>query len=244
VTPHRRFPKTRWSLVLKASGHCREALSELLQIYEPPICSFIRSQGIQPEDARDLTQELFAEMLRRDDLAKVDPALGRFRNWLRTCAKSQLLRETAKKRAEMRGGDHIHISLDVPAIEGGRRIDAADRRLTQDQLFDRAWAQHLWNRALSRVQQRYESRGKGALFEHLEGCIGDGGTDAPDAELAVVLEISEVNVRIERHRMKNRFIEYLRCEVLATLEDPFQVDDEIRHIIEALSEKEDEPWKP
>ena len=54
------FETTRWSLVLAAAGSdsqaAREALSSLCQTYWYPLYAYLRRRGLDPEDARDLTQ--------------------------------------------------------------------------------------------------------------------------------------------------------------------------------------------
>src|SRR5438128_7783934 len=53
------FTTTHWSVVLEAQGQspaAQEALEKLCRTYWRPIYSFVRRQGIQPEEAEDITQ--------------------------------------------------------------------------------------------------------------------------------------------------------------------------------------------
>lgn len=77
---------TQWSQVLAARDgsdtEARQALDVLCQTYWLPLYAYIRHRGSSPEDARDLTQAYFAELLDKDFLAGVDPSKGRFRAFL------------------------------------------------------------------------------------------------------------------------------------------------------------------
>jgi len=65
------FATTHWSAVLHAQGEspaAKEALEKLCRIYWRPIYGFVRRQGLQAEEAKDLTQGFFALLLERRDL--------------------------------------------------------------------------------------------------------------------------------------------------------------------------------
>ncbi len=72
------FASTRWSIVIEAgnsatvSAHAFNALSELCQIYWRPLYSFLRRQGCSPEDARDLIQGFFADLIETRAYARAD----------------------------------------------------------------------------------------------------------------------------------------------------------------------------
>ena len=76
------FPSTRWSLVLAVGGsHSADsdrALASLCQAYWYPVYAYIRRRR-SSEDAQDLTQEFFVQVLERDLFVKADATRGRFR---------------------------------------------------------------------------------------------------------------------------------------------------------------------
>src|SRR5437667_152046 len=79
------FTTTHWSIVLEAqidSPAAQEALEKLCRTYWRPIYSFVRRQGIRPEEAEDLTQGFFALLLERRDLNVVRKEKGRLRSYL------------------------------------------------------------------------------------------------------------------------------------------------------------------
>ena len=56
------------------------------------------------DDAHDLTQEFFARLLERNDLAAVDRSKGRFRSFLLTACKHFLCNEHDRAHTRKRGG--------------------------------------------------------------------------------------------------------------------------------------------
>ncbi len=59
-------PNTRPSLLVRLKAPRNErAWTEFLEIYEPLIYRLARKQGLQPADADDLTQDVFARLLAR-----------------------------------------------------------------------------------------------------------------------------------------------------------------------------------
>jgi hypothetical protein len=62
------FTTTHWGVVLEAQGEspaAQEALENLCRTYWRPIYSFVRREGVGPEEAKDLTQGFFALILER-----------------------------------------------------------------------------------------------------------------------------------------------------------------------------------
>ncbi|HEX6242214.1 MAG TPA: sigma-70 family RNA polymerase sigma factor, partial [Polyangiales bacterium] len=123
----------------------RQALSELFRAYWQPVRLFVQSHGVSAEDAADVTQELFENLLLRNDLARVDRARGQFRSWLRTCARNHLYNWLARRRCARVGGRAVHVSVDS-------QCEALQSPMTPDRLFDRNWALTLLDRALVRLR--------------------------------------------------------------------------------------------
>ena len=71
-----RFASTRWSLVVTAGGDgddARTALGELAQGYAYPLYAFARRLGRSADDARDLVQSFFAELVEKGGIGRADP---------------------------------------------------------------------------------------------------------------------------------------------------------------------------
>ena len=71
------------------AGERERALATLFAAYWKPVYKYVRLRWNRPiEDAQDLTQGFFAELLDRDLLAQYDPAKSRLRTFLRICVDS------------------------------------------------------------------------------------------------------------------------------------------------------------
>jgi DNA-directed RNA polymerase specialized sigma24 family protein len=70
------FATTHWSLVRAAgkgaASEAQKALADLCQTYWYPLYSYVRRQGHQPDDAQDLTQAFFAQLLEKHYLRSAD----------------------------------------------------------------------------------------------------------------------------------------------------------------------------
>src|SRR5437879_9663545 len=82
------FASTRWAMVIEAgdsataSAHALKALSELCQTYWRPLYAFLRRQGYGPEDAHDLTQGFFIDLIETRAYSHADREKGRSRSFL------------------------------------------------------------------------------------------------------------------------------------------------------------------
>jgi len=165
------FATTHWSVVLAAGQNDREkahaALEKLCAAYWYPLYVFARRQGHEAAESEDLTQELFARLLQRNDLAEVSPERGRFRSFLLASFKHLLANEYHRQQTEKRGGLATLVSLEREAPETRYRLEPADP-VTPEILFERRWALTVLERAVERVRDEYAVSEKADLFEELK----------------------------------------------------------------------------
>jgi RNA polymerase sigma-70 factor (ECF subfamily) len=232
-----RFATTHWSLIVAAregeAAQAQEALAALCQAYWYPLYGYIRHQGHPADRAQDLTQEFFARLLEKDFLGTVDPEKGKFRSFLLAACKHFLANEHDRERARKRGGDRHGLSLDFRDADGRYAHEPAHSE-TPDRLFERRWALALLDQVLARLRGEYETAGKGRLFECLKGRLTGGTGGAPHARAAAELGLSEGAIKVAVHRLRKRYRELVREEIAHTVEDPGQVEDEIRALFAAL----------
>jgi RNA polymerase sigma-70 factor (ECF subfamily) len=228
------FQTTRWRVVLGAGQGAREHLAELCRSYWYPVYAFIRSQGVKPDEASDVTQGLFATLLEGDDLSKLNPEIGRFRSWLRTVAKNYLHNELARARRIKRGGRQSQPSFDAMTAEERYKVEPRQEGLAPDVLFDRCWAVTITRRASEQVRELYASKGMAELFARLEPTLVQDESDITDAELCSLLNRKPESVRQARLRLKGQYRQCLRWEVCGTLANPGAADDELRQLIHVL----------
>jgi RNA polymerase sigma-70 factor (ECF subfamily) len=232
-----RFATTRWSVVVAArdgdASQAQAALADLCRAYWYPLYAFIRHQGHPADRAQDLTQEFFARLLEKDFLGDVDREKGKFRSFLLAACKHFLANEHDRERALKRGGGRQSFSIDFRDADG-RYVHEPAHGETPEREFERRWALALLDRVLVRLRGEYEAGGKGRLFGLLKARLtGDAG-GAPYARVAAELGLSEGAVKVHVHRLRERYRELLREEIVQTLDDPTQVEDEIRALFAAL----------
>jgi RNA polymerase sigma factor (sigma-70 family) len=230
------FPTTRWSRVLAArdgsDSEARQALETLCQVYWFPLYAFVRRQGHDPDEARDLVQAYFAELLEKAVLKDVAPGLGRFRSFLLTSLKHFLSHERARARTQKRGGETETISLDAAAT-AELDTELVDH-LTPEQVFERKWALTVLERVLERVrQQALESDGE-ARYEALKPYLTGESLRTPYSEAAEKLGMSEGAVKTAVLRLRRSFGKALRAEIAETVANPDEIDDELRRLLAVI----------
>jgi RNA polymerase sigma factor (sigma-70 family) len=231
------FPTTQWSLIVRAAADDpadrEKALAEICELYWPPVYAFIRSRGHSPHDAEDLTQGLFAELLERNDFAKADSAHGRLRSYLLTSASNHLTEMHRHKHRQKRGGYDVILAIDAEVAELRCLIPEPRDDMTPDRVFERQWAITVMEGVVTALQERYEEKGQGEIFQALKPFLTATVT-APQAELAEKLGISAQTLRVSLHRMRQRYAELLRQSVKNTLGPQENVEDEIAHLMTAF----------
>src|SRR5262245_32031392 len=85
-----RFPSTHWSAIraLKSEDQDRRgpALDLILRLYWKPVYKYLRIRWRKSnEDAKDLTQAFFVRAIEKEFFHDYDPAISKFRTFLRTC---------------------------------------------------------------------------------------------------------------------------------------------------------------
>jgi len=231
------FQTTQWTLVVAAgdSQHpdSRAALADLCQAYWYPLYAYLRRRGYPQEEAEDLVQGFFAQLLEKNYIKAADKERGRFRSFLLTSLKNYAANEWDRRTAVKRGGTTATLSLDFEDAEGRYVIEPADER-TPEQEFDRGWAMAQLNHVLDRMRSEAGAGDAAERFELLQGFLTGEGEDLPYKEVAERLGMSEGAVKVAVHRLRQRFGAVLRDEVARTLADPDDVDDEIRHLFAAF----------
>jgi RNA polymerase sigma factor (sigma-70 family) len=232
------FNTTHWSAVLAAGGDlepgAHSALEFLCTNYWYPLYVYVRRQGHQQEEAKDLTQEFFARLLELKYLRLADPARGRFRTFLLTSMKHFLINDWKKANRWKRGGGLEIVSLDSDETETRFRAEPADDR-SPDKAFARRWATLVLDRVLDRLQCEFLASGRGQLFDELKGYLAGEESESSHAVIARRLGMTAGNVKVSVHRLRRRYRELLREEIAVTVEDPKAVEDEIRELFAALS---------
>ncbi len=233
------FQTTRWSLVLSArdgkSTEAREALAALCATYWYPLYAFIRRKGYDAETAQDLVQGFFARLLEKGDLADVRREKGKFRSFLMAACSHFLANHADHERAKKRGGGRTPIPIDGLTAEGRYGLEPA-HNLTAERLFDRQWALALLDNVMEALSAEMSRAGKMRQFQALRPALLGSATRTPYGQIAAELGVGEDAARAAAHRLRRRYRELLCEEVARTLDDPAQVDEEIRSLFRSLSD--------
>ena len=185
----------------------------------------VRREERNADAARELAHSFFESVL-SGGLGTPEPGRGRFRSYLLGALKHFLSKRRATAQTGKRGGgaEHVPIVSETDTAPGLPLPGKADDELG----FDREWALALLARALNSLEQEHAH--KPELFAALKPWL-DGGATTSQAEIAHALQMPETTVKVSIHRMRTRFRELIRAEIAATVNDPADVADELRHLI-------------
>jgi RNA polymerase sigma-70 factor (ECF subfamily) len=231
------FNTTHWSVVLLAGqaegSQAEAALENLCRAYWYPLYAYVRRQGHPPHDAQDLTQEFFARLLEKKYLRFAAQERGRFRSFLLKSLQHFLVNEWVRGQAQKRGGGRKVLSLDDEVAERNYLQEPADQ-LAPESLYDKRWAVTVLDRAMERLSADYAAAGKRELFGQLKCLLLAEGSGESYRKLAGPLGLSEGAVKVAVHRLRHRFREVVRAEIVQTVATPAEVDEELRCLMAAL----------
>jgi RNA polymerase sigma-70 factor (ECF subfamily) len=241
--PAHAFVTTQWTRVLQARGQsdeARAALGELCEAYYNPVLVFIRAQVRDEERARDLTQEFFARLLKKDGFSKLDPTRGRFRSYLLAAVKHFLSdmrdRDSAAKRnpgLPLESLQHQTHSTNFTTHE----IQIADpHAASPDAEFDRKWVLTLLDRALTQLEEEHKTENKVQQFETLKPWLTGDTENLSYADAARALDMNDSTIKVAIHRLRRRFRDHVKTQIAATLPEPdlALVTDELSYLLSIL----------
>ena len=227
------FTTTHWSVVLEAQSespaHKRRWRSFAAFIGDPFIvlCS---GRVLRPEEAEDITQGFFADLLEHKSLAAVRKEKGRFRSYLLGALKYFLADERRRAMAIKRGKGQRLIPLEELGPDERTEIEPTDP-LTAEQIYERRWASTVLARVLGLLKNEYVAAGNATLFDCLKQLLPDEPGSPSQAEIAGQLGMTANAVRQAFHRFRQRYQSLLREEIAHTVATPGDVEDELRHLI-------------
>jgi RNA polymerase sigma-70 factor (ECF subfamily) len=224
------FPDTRWTLIshLADPEKVSTALDQLCSVYWAPIYAYLLRSGKSHAEAQDLTQDFLQMVVRQRLLERADPVAGRLRSWLLSALQNFLANARRYESRQKRGAGAVMFALDeadvIPELQG-----IASQRLSPDEAFDRAWIAVLLRRVMDVLAEQYRDAGKAADYERLLPWLLDTGA-VPQKQAATEAGMSLPNFRVQLHRLRGRYREILRQEVIVTLEREEDYDEEIDYL--------------
>ena len=100
--------------------------------------------------------------------------------------------------------------------------------------LDREWALATLSEAMLRLETESAAGGREALFRALKPHLSGDSASLNYGEWAEQFRMTEGALKVTVHRMRRRFGELLRSIIMETVADPFDVDEEIRHLLRVL----------
>jgi hypothetical protein len=238
------FLTTHWSAIDKiaADGDTpnQALINELLKKYWKPVYCFLRQKGYDNEQAKDLTQGFFEEVvLERDLIQRAEQARGRFRTFLLAALEQYLARvhrkETARKRIPK---DKL---FQLEQIDPGELPEPVDG-LSPEQSFNYAWVSSLLDKLLAEVQAKCLTDDKELHWQVFQDRILRpimDNTRAPSLKeicdkygIEDEKKASNMIVTVNR-RFRAALKRYLRRSVSQDVE----VDEELVELMQMFSEK-------
>jgi RNA polymerase sigma-70 factor (ECF subfamily) len=240
VTPNKSpssFATTHWSLIVCAGEQDRpvahQALSELCGRYWYPLYAFLRRGGNDHDQAQDLVQGFFLELIEHARIAAADPERGRFRTFLLASLKNYQANERRTYQTIKRGGKAIQVSINFSV--GQQLYDNEPfHSLTPEKLYERKWALQLIQRCLGQLETEAQSAGRGALFEKVKPLFHGEDADAGYQQIASELGMSAGAIKVAVHRWRDKFRSLIRDEIRHTVTTEVEVDDEVELLFAAI----------
>jgi RNA polymerase sigma-70 factor (ECF subfamily) len=197
------------------------------------VYAFLRRQGVGPEEAEDITQGFFAQLLERRKFSSLRKEKGRLRSFLLGALKYFLADERRRAMAIKRGKGQRLIPLE--RLRGDERIEMEPSDpVTAEMIYERRWALTVLEQVLSRLKDEYRAAGNAALFDSLKQLLPDEPGAPSQAEIAAQLGMTENAVRQAFYRFRQRYQSLLREEIAHTVATPGDIEDELRHLVAVL----------
>ena len=228
-----RFPSTRHSAVAAVrSGDTAErarGLATLASVYWRPVYSYLRLRWHRPhEEAADLAQEFFVEVVQKELLARFDPGRARLRTYLRVCIDGLVANSDKAASRQKRGGGAAALQFDFEAARG--EIEGLSGPAdSPETLFEKEWARALFATALRRLRDECAGAGKAQHFALLEQYdLGDARPSYAELAERFGIAVTDVTNRLFRVRRE------LRRIVLEVLRELTVSEEEFREEARAL----------
>jgi RNA polymerase sigma-70 factor, ECF subfamily len=189
-------PDTRASLILRLSDAADAAAwDELVEIYGPLVFRMAVRQGLQPADADDLVQNVFAAIARSVAEWLERPDRGKFRAWLLRIARNAAVNSLTRRGLGSLGTGDERVAQRLA------EIPAPESQLTSE--FDLEYRREIFRWAADQIRETVaDTTWQAFWLTQME--------NLPIAEAAKQLGISVGNVYIGRSRVMTRLKELVK----------------------------------
>ena len=230
------FLTTHWSLIesIRTEADSSHTLIDsLLKDYWKPVYCYLRRHGYQNEDAKDLTQAFFHEIVLGNELVQqADRRKGRFRSFLLAALRRFCINVKYKETARKRVPKGKLVALDVVDPDA---LAAASEDMSPDDCFNCAWVSSLLERVFKEVENTCHRDGKTVYWKVFEERILQPITDQTDPPS--VKEVCSKYGIPDGHKLANMIIttkrrirSALEKQIRKLVTSPDEVSDELQEM--------------
>ena len=229
--PDVRFPATAWTKILDPSLQGK-MLEQLSVRYWKPLYFYLRRKGFGNDEAKDLTQGFFSEVVLGGRLVQsADRTRGKFRTLLLTALDRYAAgTHRRNKREPVLTPNRELFSDDIPTDVPNDPIKA----------FNYAWASTLLEDVLDELENRCRSDGKGVHWKVfrakvLEPILDDGDTPSLTeicAEYSISSTSKASNMIVT---VKRRFQSILKRRLRQTVDSGVQLEGAFQEFLQIFS---------
>lgn len=218
VTSHTAFA------VLRGADPARreQELERLVRLYWKPVyCLVRRTRNSSNEDAKDLTQDFFAEVIVGGGLVdQYEPGRGTFRAYLKGALRNFISKRVRDASREKRGGGARVLSLDLSEADLEQILPDVDAMSPED-AFDSAWRNEVLVRATRKLEEQLKAQGKQAYFDVFRRYdLEEGGETLSYEQLGRELRLSSDDVKNYLTRTRQEFRHVVRSILCESVENP------------------------
>ena len=239
---HEAFLTTEWSVIdqIRSGTNSTSApwINDLLGKYWKPVYCFLHRKGYDNEQAKDLTQGFFHEIvLCKSLLGQADRSRGRFRTFLLAALQQYLAGEHRREIAQKRNPKGNLLGFDQLELD---RVTEAPTHFSPEDSFHYAWAAQLLEQLLGDVESQCRAQGKTLHWEVFRDRVLEpimDNTAAPGLEdickkhsIDSPSHVSNMIVTVNR-----RFRAALKRHIRRSVVQDADVDEEFHELIEIFS---------
>jgi hypothetical protein len=237
------FLTTHWSLIeniQSGDDRNRDLIGLLLNRYWKPVYCYLRQKGYDNEQAKDLTQGFFHEIvLRLNLIQRADQSKGRFRSFLLFALNQYLMNEKRRESVWRNIPKDRIVSLDTTEAPS---LPQSVIELNPEDSYNYAWVSALLDHVLSDVKRTCSQQGmethwcvfrKRVVLPMLNNAARPSLTEICK-EHGIESEKKASNMVIS---VKRRFQSVLKQYVRSTVTSESQMADELKEILTFLPKK-------